>query len=154
MILAGLVAINTLYEKKFGSKPALGNSSMVVRHVLHGLRILGTMTVILLLAFGVSVHKQMSKNMHGIGEGIAIVWPGRTSIPFEGYGRDRRIRLNEDDIELIDSLVLNESKLIDTTIFRLKEHSIALFIHCKVVQDFKSNGCKGAKFIDVSDYTF
>jgi putative ABC transport system permease protein len=65
----------------------------------------GTMTVILLLAFGVGVRKQMSKNMHGIGEGIAIVWPGRTSIPFEGYGRDRRIRLNEDDIELIRSEV-------------------------------------------------
>jgi putative ABC transport system permease protein len=43
----------------------------------------------------------MSKNMHGIGEGIAIVWPGRTSIPFEGYGRDRRIRLTEEDIEFI-----------------------------------------------------
>jgi putative ABC transport system permease protein len=61
----------------------------------------GTMTVILLLAFGVGVGKQMSKNMHGIGEGIAIVWPGRTSIPFEGYGRDRQIRLTEDDIEYI-----------------------------------------------------
>jgi putative ABC transport system permease protein len=61
----------------------------------------GTMTVILLLAFGVGVEKQMSKNMHGIGERIAIVWPGRTSMPFEGYGRDRRIRLTEDDIELI-----------------------------------------------------
>ena len=61
----------------------------------------GTLTVILLLSFGVGVKKQMSKNMHGIGEGIAIVWPGRTSIPFEGYGRDRQIRLNEDDIELI-----------------------------------------------------
>jgi len=61
----------------------------------------GTMTVILLLSFGVGVKKQMSKNMHGIGEGIAIVWPGRTSIPFKGYGRDRNIRLNEDDIELL-----------------------------------------------------
>jgi putative ABC transport system permease protein len=61
----------------------------------------GTMTVILLLAFGVGVQKQMSINMHGIGEGIAIVWPGRTSIPFQGYGRERRIRLNEEDIELI-----------------------------------------------------
>lgn len=65
----------------------------------------GTMTVIILLSFGVGVRKQMSKNMHGLGEGIAIVWPGRTSIPFEGYGRERRIRLNEDDIELIRSEV-------------------------------------------------
>jgi len=65
----------------------------------------GTMTVIILLSFGVGVQKQMSKNMHGIGEGIAIVWPGRTSVAFEGYGRDRSIRLNEDDIELIRSEV-------------------------------------------------
>ena len=65
----------------------------------------GTMTVILLLAFGVGVQKQMSKNMHGMGEGIAIVWPGRTSIPYQGYGRDRSIRLNEDDIEYIRSEV-------------------------------------------------
>lgn len=65
----------------------------------------GTMTVIILLSFGMGVKKQMSKNMHGIGEGITLVWPGRTSIPFEGYGRDRQIRLNEDDIELIRSEV-------------------------------------------------
>lgn len=61
----------------------------------------GTMTVIILLAFGVGVKKQMSKNMHGMGEGIAIVWPGRTSIPFEGYGKDRPMRLREEDTELI-----------------------------------------------------
>lgn len=65
----------------------------------------GTMTVILLLAFGVGVRKQMSVNMHGIGEGIAIVWPGRTSIPCQGYGRGRQIRLNEDDMEYLRSEV-------------------------------------------------
>ena len=65
----------------------------------------GTLTVILLLAFGVGVKKQMSKNMHGIGEGLVIVWPGATSRPFEGYGRDRQIRLNEDDMELLRSEV-------------------------------------------------
>jgi len=63
----------------------------------------GTMTVIILLSFGVGVQKQMSKNMHGIGEGLVIVWPGRTSVPFEGYGRDRQMRFNEDDIEYIRS---------------------------------------------------
>jgi putative ABC transport system permease protein len=63
----------------------------------------GTLTVILLLAFGVGVKKQMSKNMHGIGEGIAICWPASTSIPFEGYGRDRQIRLTPADIELLRS---------------------------------------------------
>jgi putative ABC transport system permease protein len=65
----------------------------------------GTLTVVLLLAFGVGVKKQMSKNMHGMGECIAIVWPGSTSIPYEGYGRGRPIRLNEDDVEMIRSNV-------------------------------------------------
>lgn len=61
----------------------------------------GTLTVVLLLAFGVGVKKQMSVNMHGIGEGLVIVWPGQTSIPYQGYGKGRPIRLNEDDIEMI-----------------------------------------------------
>ena len=61
----------------------------------------GTMTVILLLAFGVGLKKSMSKNMHGMGDGIAILWPGRTSIPFQGYGRDRNIRFREEDADLL-----------------------------------------------------
>ncbi|MBN1779804.1 ABC transporter permease [bacterium] len=61
----------------------------------------GTQTVILLLAFGVGVRKSMSKNMHGMGEGISIVWPGSTSIPYEGYGRGRAIRLTHEDCEYI-----------------------------------------------------
>ncbi len=61
----------------------------------------GTMTVILLLAFGVGVRRSMSKNMHGMGEGIAIMWPGRTSLPFQGYGRDRLVRLREEDAVMI-----------------------------------------------------
>ena len=61
----------------------------------------GTMTVILLLAFGVGVKRSMSKNMHGMGEGIAIMWPGKTSIPFEGFGKERNIRFREADAEVI-----------------------------------------------------
>lgn len=61
----------------------------------------GTMTVILLLAFGVGVKRSMSKNMHGIGEGIVIVWPGQTSKVFQGYGRERRIRLVYEDTDLL-----------------------------------------------------
>ncbi len=61
----------------------------------------GTITVIVLLAFGVGVERSMSKNMHGMGEGIAILWPGRTSIPFKGYGRNRPIRFLEEDAYLL-----------------------------------------------------
>ena len=61
----------------------------------------GTMTVILLLSFGVGVKRSMSKNMHGMGDRIVILWPGSTSIPFQGYGRDRGIRFREEDADLL-----------------------------------------------------
>lgn len=65
----------------------------------------GTVTIIVLLAFGAGVRKSMSKNMHGMGEGITIIWPGQTSIPFQGYGKDRGIRLREEDAYLIKRLI-------------------------------------------------
>jgi len=61
----------------------------------------GTMTVILLLAFGAGSKRQMKKSMHGLGESIAIVWPGRTSIPYRGYGIGRWIMLTPQDVEII-----------------------------------------------------
>ncbi|MDZ7336482.1 MAG: ABC transporter permease, partial [candidate division KSB1 bacterium] len=61
----------------------------------------GTVTVVVLLAFGVGVKASMSKNMHGMGEGIAILWPGRTSLPFQGYGSDRWLSFREEDAELL-----------------------------------------------------
>ena len=65
----------------------------------------GTMTIILLLAFGVGVEKSMKKNMHGMGEGIAILWPGTTSKVWKGYNKERSIRLMPEDAELLRSEV-------------------------------------------------
>jgi putative ABC transport system permease protein len=61
----------------------------------------GTVAVSLLLAFGDGFHRQLIKNSAGLGNGIVICWPSQTSIPFEGLGKGRRIRLNEDDVDLI-----------------------------------------------------
>jgi putative ABC transport system permease protein len=61
----------------------------------------GTVAVTLLLAFGQGLHKQMIKNTAGLGDRIAIAWPGLTSMTFEGLGRGRRIRVREEDIEAI-----------------------------------------------------
>jgi putative ABC transport system permease protein len=61
----------------------------------------GTAAVSLLLAFGEGLHKQMYKSSAGLGENICIAWPSRTSLPFEGLGKGRRIALDEDDMELI-----------------------------------------------------
>jgi putative ABC transport system permease protein len=61
----------------------------------------GTVAVTLLGAFGQGLHKQIVKNSAGLGDRIAIAWPGLTSIPFEGLGRGRRIRLREEQIEAV-----------------------------------------------------
>jgi len=61
----------------------------------------GTVAVTLLLAFGRGLHKQMIKNSAGIGDRIAIAWPSLTSMPFEGLGRGRRIRIREENVEAV-----------------------------------------------------
>ena len=63
----------------------------------------GTVAVSLLLAFGQGMHKQIYKSSAGLGENICIAWPSRTSMVFEGLGKGRRIRLNEDDMSLIEA---------------------------------------------------
>lgn len=61
----------------------------------------GTVAVTLLLAFGTGLKKQMIKTTAGLGDRICIAWPGLTSIPYQGLGKGRRIRLMEEDVEAI-----------------------------------------------------
>jgi putative ABC transport system permease protein len=61
----------------------------------------GTVAITLLLAFGDGFHHQVRKNSAGLGNGIVIAWPSLTSIPFEGLGKGRPIRLDEEDIALL-----------------------------------------------------
>lgn len=61
----------------------------------------GTVAIVVLLAFGMGFKKQLSANMHGIGESISIMFPGRTTKPFEGFGIGRGISFMEDDARLL-----------------------------------------------------
>ena len=61
----------------------------------------GTVAISLMLAFGTGLHKQMVKSTAGLGDRIVIGWPGLTSIPYEGLGKGRRIRIAEDDIAAV-----------------------------------------------------
>jgi putative ABC transport system permease protein len=61
----------------------------------------GTVAVSLLLAFSDALHGQLRLNQAGIGRGIVINWPSMTSIPYQGLGKGRPIRLDEEDIRLI-----------------------------------------------------
>src|SRR5262245_3684679 len=59
----------------------------------------GTVSVSLLVAFGEGLQKRIAKNQHGLGENIVIAWPSRTSVPYQGLGKGRRIRVSEEAIE-------------------------------------------------------
>ena len=61
----------------------------------------GTCSIILLFAFGQGLKEQQLKSQKGIGENIAIFWPGLTSKDYKGMPRGRRIRPTEADMELI-----------------------------------------------------
>jgi putative ABC transport system permease protein len=61
----------------------------------------GTVAISLMLAFGTGLHKQLVKNTAGLGDRIVIVWPGLTSIPFEGLGKGRRLRIADEDITAV-----------------------------------------------------
>jgi putative ABC transport system permease protein len=65
----------------------------------------GTVAVVVLLAFGTGFRTQTGINMHGMGEGIVVLFPGSTTKPFEGFGTGRPISLIEDDVPLIASQV-------------------------------------------------
>lgn len=61
----------------------------------------GTAAVSLLLAFGDGLHSQLVKNNAGMGNNVVIGGPSRTSIPFEGLAKARRIQMDAGDIELL-----------------------------------------------------
>jgi putative ABC transport system permease protein len=65
----------------------------------------GTVAISLMLAFGTGLHKRMIQNTAGLGDRIVIAWPGLTSIPYEGLGKGRRLRVTEEDISAIRSEV-------------------------------------------------
>jgi putative ABC transport system permease protein len=58
----------------------------------------GTVAISLMLAFGTGLHKHLIYTTAALGDRIVIAWPGLTSIPFEGLGKGRRIRIREEDL--------------------------------------------------------
>ncbi len=61
----------------------------------------GTVAISLMLAFGTGLHKQLVKSTAGLGDRIVIAWPGLTSIPYEGLGKGRKIRITDDDLATV-----------------------------------------------------
>lgn len=62
----------------------------------------GTVAILLLLAFGEGLKRQMDKNRRATGENLAVMWPGETTKAWKGMPPGRPIRPRIDDIEFLD----------------------------------------------------
>ncbi|MFH1700943.1 MAG: ABC transporter permease [Candidatus Zixiibacteriota bacterium] len=61
----------------------------------------GTVSIILLMAFGTGMSEYHMRKARGLGENIAIIWPGITSEPWKGLPRGRRIPFTSEDVARI-----------------------------------------------------
>ena len=61
----------------------------------------GTVAILLLLAFGEGLKRQMDKNRRATGENLAVMWPGETTKPWKGMPPGRPVRPKIDDIEFL-----------------------------------------------------
>jgi putative ABC transport system permease protein len=61
----------------------------------------GTLCVVLLLAFGEGLGHQLLVGLRGGGNRIMIVYSGQTGLEFEGLPKGRRIRMVEEDTEML-----------------------------------------------------
>ncbi len=67
----------------------------------------GSLSLVLLLAFGEGMKRQLTLAQAGLGRNIAIMWPGETTLPWEGLPAGRPIRPRLEDVELVAARVQN-----------------------------------------------
>jgi putative ABC transport system permease protein len=65
----------------------------------------GTFSVVLLLAFGSSVSKAQIKRFHGMGQGIVLVFPSLTTLPWQGFLKGKAVRVTPEMVEEIPGKV-------------------------------------------------
>ena len=58
----------------------------------------GTVAIVMLLSFGQGLRDQLLRGRRGMGENIAVWWPGETTKVWEGLPQGRAIRPRMDDI--------------------------------------------------------
>jgi putative ABC transport system permease protein len=61
----------------------------------------GTLSIVLLMAFGQGMSTQARVSFSGLGETLIMVYGGQTSVTFEGLPKGRTIRLYPEDIDYL-----------------------------------------------------
>ena len=67
----------------------------------------GTVALIVLMSFGEGVFRHTRKEFRGLGERIAIFWPGTTKLPYKGLPKGRELRMEADAANFLVSQVEN-----------------------------------------------
>ena len=65
----------------------------------------GTVAVVLLLSFGEGLGTQMMNGLLNAGDRIMIVYGGETGMIYEGLPKGRRVRLVEEDVDLLERVI-------------------------------------------------
>jgi putative ABC transport system permease protein len=69
-------------------------------------------SLLLLLAFGEGLKREVYRGTVGLGSNLAVIWAGETSRPWKGLGPGRRIRPTVDDIELLRERVIGAEAIV------------------------------------------
>ena len=65
----------------------------------------GTFSVILLVAFGESLGKAQVKRFHGMGNGIVLMFPSLTTLPYQGFQKGKPVRVTPEQAEVLTDKV-------------------------------------------------
>lgn len=65
----------------------------------------GTLSVVLLLAFGRGLGKSMLEGMLGAGNQVIVIYGGQTSMNYQGLGIGRPIQFKEEDVDLLERAI-------------------------------------------------
>jgi putative ABC transport system permease protein len=65
----------------------------------------GTLSVVLLLAFGRGLGNGLMEGMLGAGNQMMVIYGGQTSMNYEGLGIGRPIRFTEEDVAMIERAI-------------------------------------------------
>ena len=70
----------------------------------------GIVSVVMLLAYGNGFHDAVAAGFRGaFGSGVAVIWPGQTSMQAGGERAGRRVRLQVADVQALETLPLIRS---------------------------------------------
>ncbi len=61
----------------------------------------GTLSIVMLLSFGEGLKRAFHRSKRGLGENIAVLWPGATTRAFAGLPSGRSISFRDEDADLL-----------------------------------------------------